>query len=544
MEEKIWWKEEIAYQIYPQSFKDSNNDGIGDINGIISKLEYLKNLGITLIWICPIYSSPMDDNGYDISDYYNINPNYGTLKDVENLLEQSKKYNIKIIFDLVLNHTSDEHTWFKNAIKNPNSKYRNYYYFKEGKNHKPPNNWRSAFGGSAWEEIENTNIFYLHLFSKKQPDLNWENSEMRNDLYKMINWWLKKGLSGFRIDAINNIKKNLNFPDGIPDGEDGLCQFTKFCTDQPGLEIFFQDLKKNTFEKFNCMTVCESWNVPYEHLNKYIGKNGGFSMMFDFNYINIDTENGIWCKKRNWNFDELINDIHNSQLQIQKIGWSAPFWENHDFPRSLNKYLNGRSYEKATLLAGIFIFLRGTPFIYQGEEIGMINCERKNINDFDDICTKGQFLHAKKEGYSDEEALKICNEKSRDNARVPMAWNDKKYGGFSENEPWIKMDENYKIINVEKEMREKKSIFNFYKEIIQLRKKYVDIFVYGRYEKIDCENDVIGYKRVNGEECMVVFGNFSNEERGYSIKPTKNVICSNNEVKEKLLPYQFILFKE
>ena len=544
MEDKIWWKEEIAYQIYPQSFKDSNNDGIGDINGIISKLDYLKDLGITLIWISPIYCSPMDDNGYDISDYYDINPIYGTMKDVENLLEKAKQHNIKIIFDLVLNHTSDEHVWFQTALKDPKSKYRNYYYFKEGKDHKPPNNWRSCFGGSVWEEIGDSNIFYLHCFSKKQPDLNWENPEMRNDLYKMINWWLDKGLSGFRIDAINFIKKNLDFPNGVPDGEDGLCQLTKYSVDQPGLEILYQDLKKNTFAKHDCTTVCESWHVPYEHLYNYIGKSGCFSIMFDFNYTEIDIENGQWYKKRNWTFQELINGIHKSQLEIQKVGWQAPFWENHDIPRSLSKYFGNRSYENATLLAGILLFLRGTPFIFQGQEIGMINNERKNIDEFKDISTKGQYSQIKMAGFSEEEAIKICNRKSRDNARTPIPWNDGKYGGFSENEPWIKMNENYKTINVEKDMKEKKSVFKFYKKVIELRKKYKDIFAYGKYEKIECDKDVIGYKRVNGEDKMIVFGNFSNEEKEYSIKPTKDVICSNNEVKEKLLPYQFILFKE
>ena len=536
-----WWKYAVAYQIYPRSFKDSNNDGIGDIPGIISKLDYLKDLGIDLIWFSPMYSSPMDDNGYDISDYYNTNPEFGTQEDVFKLLEETKKRGIKVMFDLVLNHTSDDHPWFKEALKNPNSPYRNFYYFKEGKDHKPPTNWRSMFGGSVWQEIDNSNIFYLHCFSKRQPDLNWENEDMRKELYKMINWWLDKGVAGFRVDAISFIKKNLDFPNGEPDGADGLCYCQKFTVNQPGIEVFYEDLRKNAFSK--CATVSEAYGTTYDKLGIYIGKNGCFSMMFDFNFSNIDVENGTFCKKRKWTYQELIDGINKSQLEIQKVGWQAPFWENHDQPRVMSKFMGGKSDEKAKLLAGVYLFLRGTPFIYQGQELGMINCERKSVDEFDDINTKGEYKIAIGEGYSKEEAMKFCNDRSRDNARTPMPWNDKEYGGFSEHKPWIAMTETYKDNNVEKELSDPNSVLNFYKKTIKVKKEHPEAFVEGKYEKVDCEKDVYGYKRVSDKETMVVFGNFSGEEKEFPIKP-KDVILSNKEVKDKLLPYQFVLFKE
>ena len=536
-----WWKYAVAYQVYPRSFKDSNNDGIGDIPGIISKLDYLKDLGIDLIWFCPMYASPLDDNGYDISDYYNIHPDYGTIDDVFKLLEETKKRGMKVMFDLVLNHTSDEHPWFQAALKDPNSPYRNYYYFKEGTNHEAPTNWRSVFGGSVWQEIGDTNVFYLHSFSKRQPDLNWENEDMRKELYTMINWWLEKGLGGFRVDAINFIKKNLDWPNGEPDGADGLCYCQKFTVDQPGIEVFYEELHKNAFTK--CATVSEAVGTPYDQLDKYIGTNGCFSMIFDFNYTNLDVENETYCKKRNFTYQELIDGVNKSQIEIQKVGWCAPFWENHDQPRVMSKYMGGKSDEKAKLLAGVYLFLRGTPFIYQGQELGMINAVRKSIDEFNDVSARGQYNISLGEGFTPEQALQFCNERSRDNVRTPMPWNDGKYAGFSEHEPWLALTETYKEINVEKELSDPNSVLNFYKTAIKIKKENPEIFVEGKYEKIDCEKDVIGYKRVSEKETFVVLGSFSGEEKNFPVQP-KNVVLSNMEVKEKLLPYQFILFKE
>ena len=350
-----WWKNEIAYQIYPRSFKDTNHDGIGDIKGITEKLDYLENLGVTLLWLCPIYKSPMDDNGYDISDYYDINPEFGTMQDLEELIQEAKKKNIKIIMDLVINHTSDEHPWFKEAIVNPDSPYRDYYIFKSAKDGKEPTNWRSVFGGSVWKKVEGTNDYYFHAFSQRQPDLNWENPQMRQDLYKMINWWLEKGIAGFRVDAINFIKKDQRYQDGPVDGTDGLSACFAFSRNQPGIEKFFEEMKRETFAKHNCMTVAEAVGVNYPDLGIFIGEQGCFSMMFDFNYSNFDIgEDEEWFKRKTWTPKEYRELLFTGQREIQKIGWVASFLENHDQPRSIDKLIvneEDRNYYSKTMLA-------------------------------------------------------------------------------------------------------------------------------------------------------------------------------------------------
>ena len=379
-----WWKKEIAYQIYPRSFKDSNNDGIGDIRGIIEKLDYFEDLGVTLLWLCPIYKSPMDDNGYDISDYYDINPEFGTMADLEELIEKAKNKGIKIIMDLVINHSSDEHAWFQEALKDPNSPYHDYYIFKSSKDGKEPNNWRSVFGGSVWQKVEGRDEYYFHAFSKKQPDLNWENPTLRKELYKMINWWLDKGIAGFRVDAINFIKKDQRYLDGPVDGQDGLSACFAYSRNQPGIEVFFDELKKETFEKHNCMTVAEAVGVQYKDLGIFIGEQGCFSMMFDFNYCNFDiSEDEEWFKRNDWTVKQFKELLFTSQREVQKLGWIASFLENHDQPRAIDKFVldkKNHNYYSKTMLAGMFFNLRGTPFIYQGEEIGMENFERALMN--------------------------------------------------------------------------------------------------------------------------------------------------------------------
>ena len=521
--DKKWWKKEVGYQIYPRSFYDSNNDGIGDLNGITAKLDYLKELGITLIWVCPIFKSPMDDNGYDISDYYDVNPEFGTKEDLERLIAEAEKRGIKIILDLVINHTSDEHEWFLEALKNPESKYRNYYIFKRGKNGLPPTNWRSHFGGSAWEKVEGeadengNEMYYLHLFTKKQPDLNWENPEVREELYKMVNYWLEKGIAGFRVDAINSIKKDENYLDLPVDGADRLAYNVKYTLNQPGIEEFLSELAKETFKKYNCMTVAETPMLEYERYNDFIGEDGFFSMIFDFSYADLDmTKGGFYYSLRDIPTIELRDAIFESQLTQQKYGWGAPFLENHDLPRSLNKFFGEKSNEtNAKLLGNVFFFLRGTPFIYQGQEIGMDNFVRKDISEFDDIASKDQYQRALGEGFSSEKALYFVNKRSRDNSRTPMQWNESKNAGFSEDEnvkSWIKLTGSQAVTNVKNQLNDENSIFSHYKKMIDLRQngKYSDCLIYGDFIPVPLENKkIIAYVRKYGNQKLLCISNFS-----------------------------------
>ena len=521
--DKKWWQKEVGYQIYPRSFYDSNNDGIGDLNGITAKLDYLKELGITLIWVCPIFKSPMDDNGYDISDYYDVNPEFGTKEDLERLIKEAEKRGIKIILDLVINHTSDEHEWFLEALKNPESKYRNYYIFKRGKNGLPPTNWRSHFGGSAWEKVEGeadengNEMYYLHLFTKKQPDLNWENPEVREELYKMVNYWLEKGIAGFRVDAINSIKKDENYLNLPVDGADGLAYNVKYTLNQPGIEEFLSELAKETFKKYNCMTVAETPMLEYERYNDFIGEDGFFSMIFDFSYADLDmTKGGFYYSLRDIPTIELRDAIFESQLTQQKYGWGAPFLENHDLPRSLNKFFGEKANEtNAKLLGNVFFFLRGTPFIYQGQEIGMDNFVRKDISEFDDIASKDQYQRALGEKFSTEKALYFVNKRSRDNSRTPMQWDEGKNAGFSEDEnikSWIKLTGSQAVTNVKNQLNDEKSIFAHYKKMIDLRQngKYSDCLIYGEFIPVPLENEkIIAYVRKYGNQKLLCISNFS-----------------------------------
>ena len=521
--DKKWWKKEVGYQIYPRSFYDSNNDGIGDLNGITEKLDYLKNLGITLIWVCPIFKSPMDDNGYDISDYYDVNPEFGTKEDLEKLIVEAEKRGIKVILDLVINHTSDEHEWFLEALKNPESKYRNYYIFKRGENGLPPTNWRSHFGGSAWEKVEvetdenGNEMYYLHLFTKKQPDLNWENPEVRKELYEMVNYWLEKGIAGFRVDAINSIKKDARYLDLPVDGADGMAHNVEYTLNQPGIEEFLRELAKETFKKYNAMTVAETPMLEYERYNDFIGEDGFFTMIFDFSYADLDmTKGGFYYSLRDIPTIELRDAIFESQLTQQKYGWGAPFLENHDLPRSLNKFFGEKANEtNAKLLANVFFFLRGTPFIYQGQEIGMDNFVRNDISEFDDIASKDQYQRALGEGFSSEEALYFVNKRSRDNSRTPMQWDNSKNAGFSKDEnskSWIKLTGSQATTNVADQMNDKDSIFSHYKKMIDLRQngKYSDCLTFGDFISVPLENEkIIAYVRKYKNQKVLCISNFS-----------------------------------
>ena len=521
--DKKWWKKEVGYQIYPRSFYDSNNDGIGDLNGITEKLDYLKNLGITLIWVCPIFKSPMDDNGYDISDYYDVNPEFGTKENLEKLITETEKRGIKVILDLVINHTSDEHEWFLEALKNPESKYRNYYIFKRGENGLPPTNWRSHFGGSAWEKVEGeadengNEMYYLHLFTKKQPDLNWENPEVRKELYKMVNYWLEKGIAGFRVDAINSIKKDARYLDLPVDGADGMAYNVEYTLNQPGIEEFLSELAKETFKKYNAMTVAETPMLEYERYNDFIGDDGFFTMIFDFSYTDLDmTKGGFYYSLRDIPTIELRDAIFESQLTQQKYGWGAPFLENHDLPRSLNKFFGEKANEtNAKLLANVFFFLRGTPFIYQGQEIGMDNFVRNDISEFDDIASKDQYQRALGEGFSSEEALYFVNKRSRDNSRTPMQWDNSKNAGFSKDENsklWIKLTGSQAATNVADQINDKNSIFSHYKKMIDLRQngKYSDCLTFGDFISVPLENEkFIAYVRKYKNQKVLCISNFS-----------------------------------
>ncbi len=540
-----WWKKEIVYQIYPKSFYDSNNDGIGDIQGIIQKLDYLSDLGVTMLWICPIYKSPMDDNGYDISDYYDINEEFGSMDDVDELISEAKKRNIKIIMDLVINHTSDEHPWFVEAINNPHSPKHDYYIFKEGKER--PNNWRSVFGGSVWQKVEGRDEYYFHSFSKKQPDLNWENEDLRKELYQMINWWLDKGIAGFRVDAINFIKKDQSYQNGAVDGHDGLSACFPYTRNQPGIEVFLKELKEETFKKYNCMTVAEAVGVKYPDLGIFIGEDGCFSMMFDFNYCNFDiNEDEEWFRQQDWTIKEFRDLLFTSQKEVQKLGWIASFLENHDQPRSIDKFIDKKNhnYYSKTMLAGMFFHLRGTPFIYQGEEIGMENFVRDSLDDFDDISSHSQYQRAIEEGFSHEEALQFLNQRSRDNTRVPMQWDNTKYAGFSKHKPWLKMCGNQDMINVKSQIDDPYSVYSFYKKMIQTRKNE-DTLIYGDFKAIeDIDEHIIAYQRIYNNETITCLCNFSNEI--IKIPYISGEVLLNNYdtyTFKQLQPYQFVMIK-
>lgn len=469
---KKWWHDKVAYQIYPKSFLDSNGDGIGDLRGIISKLDYLKELGIDIIWLSPIYKSPFVDQGYDISDYYAIAEEFGTMEDFDELLAEAKKRDMYIIMDLVINHCSNQHEWFRKALADPDGEYADYFYFRKGKNGNPPSNYRSYFGGSCWEPVPGTDKYYLHMFAKEQPDLNWENPKLRQELYRMVNWWLEKGLAGFRIDAIINIKKNLDFPDFEPDGADGLAGCWKMVESVDGVGEFLEELKNNTFRKYDAFTVGEVFNMKEGELPQFIGENGHFSTIFDFSaHCLSDGEHG-WYDAPPIDFKEWRDTIIRSQLEVQECGFEANIIENHDEPRGVSRFLPEYAQTPAgtKMLGTISIFLRGIPFIYQGQEIGMKNAVWNIIEEYDDISTRDQYHMARHAGLTDEEALRVCGKMSRDNARTPVQWNDKESAGFTTGTPWLKVNSNYREINVESQEEDEDSVLNYYRRLVKVRK--------------------------------------------------------------------------
>lgn len=543
---KQWWHEKVAYQIYPKSFKDSNGDGIGDIRGIIGKLDYLKELGIDIIWISPMYQSPFVDQGYDISDYYMIDPVFGTMEDFDELLAEAKKRDMHILMDLVINHCSDKHEWFQKALADPDGEYAEYFYFEKGKDGKAPSNYRSYFGGSVWEPVEGTDLYYLHMFAKEQPDLNWENEKVRRELYEMVNWWLDKGVAGFRIDAIINIKKVLSFPSYEPDGEDGLASCVRMVEQAEGIGDFLEELKHETFEKHQAFTVAEVFNMKEDELREFVGDDGHFSTMFDFSaHSALLGENG-WYDAPTFNFDKWREVLFESQRKCQGIGFLANIIENHDEPRGVNTYLPeyAQNDAGAKMLATTSVLLRGLPFIYQGQEIGMRNCMMDDICEYNDIDTKNQYKLAMEAGYSAQEALKICYRHSRDNARTPVQWNAGKNAGFTEGTPWLKVNPNYKEINVEAEMKDADSVWNYYKKLIALRKApiYKEVFTYGDFEPAyENEDFLFAYRRKNEEKEILVAANFGQKEKVLKLAHGGKVLLSNLdgvrvEAEELILP--------
>lgn len=533
--QKKWWHEKVAYQIYPKSFLDTNGDGIGDLRGIISKLDYLKELGIDIIWLSPIYQSPFVDQGYDISDYYKIAEEFGTMEEFDELLEEAKKRDMHIVMDLVVNHCSDKHEWFQKALADPDGEYADYFYFRKGKNGKEPSNCRSYFGGNVWEPVPGTDKYYLHMFAKEQPDLNWENPKVRQEIYKMVNWWLDKGLAGFRIDAIINIKKNLEFPDFEPDGEDGLASGVRMVESANGIGVFLQELKHETFDKYDAFTVGEVFDMKEEELEEFVGENGHFSTMFDFGpHILTFGEHG-WYDSKPIEFSSWRDTIFRSQEKMQGIGFLANIIENHDEPRGVCRYLpeHARNDDGKKMLATTSVLLRGLPFLFQGQEIGMENCVMEDVSEYNDINTIDQYQVALAAGCSKEEAMKCCYENSRDNARTPMQWSNELNAGFTTGTPWLKVNQKYTAINVAAQEQDENSVLSYYKKLIALRKadEYRETFTYGSFEAVfeDMEN-VFAYLRTNektGQQILVA-ANFGTETVKLELPKTVTEILLSN----------------
>lgn len=533
--QKKWWHDKVAYQIYPKSFCDTNGDGIGDLRGIISKLDYLKELGVDIIWLSPIYKSPFVDQGYDISDYYAIAEEFGTMEEFDELLAEAKKRDMYLIMDLVVNHCSDKHEWFQKALADPDGPYADYFYFRKGKNGNPPSNYRSYFGGNCWEPVPGSDKYYFHMFAKEQPDLNWENPKLREEIYQMINWWLDKGLAGFRIDAIINIKKDLAFPDMEPDGDDGLASCWRMVENVEGVDALLEDLKNHTFAKKDAFTVGEVFNIGVEDLPDFIGENGHFSTIFDFSAHMLSDGKHGWYDAPPISFDAWKKAITDSQMRVQNVGFEANIIENHDEPRGVSRFLPdyAQNADGAKMLGTVSVLLRGIPFIYQGQEIGMQNARWNSVDEFDDISTKDQYRMAREAGLSDAEALAVCSVMSRDNARTPMQWKDAPQAGFTSGTPWLKVNDNYPVINVEKEEGQLDSVLHYYRKLIALRKsgEYRELFTYGKFEPAyENADHVMAYYRILQGRRVLVAANFGTDtiELDWEV-PAKKVLLSNKK---------------
>lgn len=529
---KKWWMGKVAYQIWPKSFADSNGDGIGDLEGIIGKLDYLKDLGIDIIWISPVYKSPLVDQGYDISDYYDINPLFGDLETMDRLLAEAKKRDMYIVMDLVVNHCSDEHEWFKKACADPDGEYGKYFYIAEKKDGKLPCNWRSYFGGSVWEPIPGTDKYYFHAFHKKQPDLNWENPKVRQEVYKMMNWWFERGIAGFRIDAIINIKKKLPFCDYEPDRDDGMVSIVRMLEDAEGIGEFLEEMKHETFDKYDAFTVGEVFNEKDSELREFIGEDGHFSSKFDF-APEMCGKGGAWYEHENVTPEMYKNAIFDSQLRVADIGFLSNIIENHDEPRGVCRYIPDGDLNDTSkkALAAVYFFLRGIPFIYQGQEIGMENCPFESIDQLDDISSKDEYKVCRDAGYSEEESMKLLRVYSRENARTPVQWSDEENAGFSTHEPWMIVNPNYKEINLAKQKDDSNSVYAFYKKMIALYKDpaYHETLAFGRFEPYMRETkNLIAYYRRGEGQTLLVLANFQNEPQTVMLPEAAGNVILNN----------------
>ena len=534
--ERKWWKESVVYQIYPRSFKDSNGDGIGDIRGITQKLDYLKELGVDVIWLSPIYESPNDDNGYDISNYQAIMKEFGTMEDFEVMLSQAHKRGLRIVMDLVVNHTSDEHPWFVESRKSKENPYRDYYIWREGKDGEEPNNWGSCFSGPAWEYDAATQMYYMHLFSKKQPDLNWDNEKVREEVFRMMNWWVDKGIDGFRMDVISLISKKPDLPDGVP-GINGYASFNE-PANGPHVHEYLQEMREKVLNRKDMMTVGECSGVTLEEAKKYASADGSeLNMVFQFEHMDVDADgDNKWSEKKMYlpDFKEIMSRWEKG---LSDIAWNSLFLENHDQPRSVSRFGNDGSFREtsAKMLATCLHMMQGTPYIYQGEELGMTNVSFQSIDDFRDLESINAYRELTQKGvFSKEDMLKRICYKSRDNARTPFQWDDSENAGFSTGEPWIMVNPNYKQINAKEQMSRKDSVFAYYQKLIRLRKEE-PVIVYGDYELLCPEDEELYvYTRSLSDEKLLVICNFSEKERSFILPEgagmdTSRILIGNYE---------------
>lgn len=543
---KKWWKESVAYQVYPRSFMDSNGDGIGDLKGVTAKLDYLKELGIDVIWLSPMYKSPNDDNGYDISDYQDIMEEFGTMADFDELLDGVHQRGMKLILDLVINHTSDEHPWFIESRSSKDNPKRDWYIWRDGKDGKAPNNWESIFSGPAWKYDKETKQYFMHIFSARQPDLNWENPEVRNALATMVNWWLEKGIDGFRVDAISHIKKEPGFPD-MPNPDHLECvPCFPYMMNVEGIDEFLSEFSNKTIKNYDIMTVGEANGVGLNEADKWVGEeNGYFNMIFQFEFLDLwdkDAEESIDVRK-------LKKVLTKWQSGLEGKGWNALFIENHDQPRRVSSWGNDREYwkESAKMLGALYFLMKGTPFIYQGQEIGMTNVQFPSIDDYNDVGMINYYHIETAKGRSHDEIMKVIWEKGRDNARTPMQWNSSNKGGFTTgDQTWLGVNPNYKEINVEAQINDPDSILSFYKKMIRLRKEN-PLFVYGTYELIAANHPkLFVYTRRFGKKKALVISNLSDRSSRFRVPgslsyTTSELVLHNYEVVGNKLQKNFTL---
>ena len=555
--EKKWWKESVVYQIYPKSFKDSNGDGVGDIRGIIQKLDYLKELGVNVLWISPMLESPQDDNGYDISDYRRIYKEYGTMEDYEELLSEAHKRDIRILMDLVVNHTSDEHNWFVESRKSKDNPYRDYYIWKDPVNGKEPNNWGGAFGGSAWEYDPQTQMYYLHLFSKKQPDLNWENEKVRQEVYDMMTFWCEKGIDGFRMDVISMISKDQTFPDGEMNNS-LYGDFGPYCVHGPRVHEFLQEMNREVLSRYDIMTVGETSGVTIEEAQKYAGEAGKeLNMVFQFEHVdNGSGDYGKWTTEK-YDFKEFKRIMIKWQEELQGKAWNSLFLGNHDQPRSVSRFGNDNPAYRETsakMLATCLHMMQGTPYVYQGEELGMTNVYFDKLEDYRDIESINFFTELTEAGLMTPEYMMKCLMlRSRDNARTPMQWDDSEQAGFTDGESWIKVNPNYKEINAAQQLEDPNSIFYYYQKLIRLRKEK-DIIVYGVFEPLYRDDEqIFAYIRRQEQEKLLTVCNFSDKNAEMEIpEEFKGAECLITNLDRTvfegrivLKPYEaFVLYKK